>query len=546
MRHGAQDLYYVLFIEKELKQNLIATSAYWNRMNLHGSSCQNIVHPSFQYVEDTIFRLDVNIGARMGQILSFSDDVPALFGYTTQEFQQLHTINALIPAPISGFHNQLVDQFLRSFRNKFYCNQNKTFAQCKSNGLMEIALYMAINSQEPDYLMVSVFLNRVHNQDIVLFLNERLEIINYSQSLLKKIFLVDDLQQLVQAQVQETIHLVLDHRDCSLLIRNIRQLLSQLENEKGGGAGARKSTVVQGHAPQPWEPASRRKYFTEPSIMMIPTVKGSYYLHSTILEDNSQAALSQYTQSYKPDLLSQDCFRNFKRQFYQGFISIAKVPDLQKKSSFYILMVEGLADIDLNQVLIYQQFQRQFMSAADQRSSNSLKQGAGSINQDTLQPTSKTYQMSELQVEENIADKMNQIQIETHLTNRRMYFSSDIEAVDALVGDKSKDSVLPTLIHQREPLAQSQVEGADFQTPRPLLHQGLEQSAVAANRRKESSQQAENSNSNLGQSSKINSKRLLVVHPPIKSRFRKESFQQDNVKESSVASSNKSFKFEFS
>ncbi|KAL4492390.1 hypothetical protein ABPG72_005525 [Tetrahymena utriculariae] len=97
------------------------------------------------YDNNSIISLSISYGQKKGELISFSDNAPYLFGYDKQSFSLLRNINDLIPITISRNHHQFLFNFLITSESKFYKDINISFIQHSEGYIVPIDFTFDIN-----------------------------------------------------------------------------------------------------------------------------------------------------------------------------------------------------------------------------------------------------------------------------------------------------------------------------------------------------------------------------------------------------------------
>ncbi|KAL4446028.1 hypothetical protein ABPG74_011020 [Tetrahymena malaccensis] len=128
-----------------LSFNKFLTSVQLNKNNQLNQIDNYLLKQLNLYDNNSIVSLSISYGQKKGELISFSDNAPHLFGYDKQSFSILRNIDDLIPITISRNHQQFLFNFLVTSESKFYKDINISFIQHSEGYIVPIDFTFDIN-----------------------------------------------------------------------------------------------------------------------------------------------------------------------------------------------------------------------------------------------------------------------------------------------------------------------------------------------------------------------------------------------------------------
>ncbi|EAR85379.2 transmembrane protein, putative (macronuclear) [Tetrahymena thermophila SB210] len=128
-----------------LSFNKFLTSVQLNKNNQLNQIDNYLLKQMNLYDNNSIVSLSISYGQKKGELISFSDNAPYLFGYNKQSFSILRNINDLIPITISRNHHKFLFNFLITSESKFYKDINISFIQHSEGYIVPIDFTFDIN-----------------------------------------------------------------------------------------------------------------------------------------------------------------------------------------------------------------------------------------------------------------------------------------------------------------------------------------------------------------------------------------------------------------
>jgi len=141
----------------------------------------------FNVFQPNVLYLTATMGKIWGKIVNFSDKLPGALGYNKQEFNYVTHIKDIMPTSIATIHDEIIRCMMTQGNDAIVNNLRQIFLKNKSNILIRVNVFIALNLYYTEELPFGVFVTPIETISGFLFITSQGNVEGVDQGLLNQV-----------------------------------------------------------------------------------------------------------------------------------------------------------------------------------------------------------------------------------------------------------------------------------------------------------------------------------------------------------------------